>query len=412
MQDGQRSSLQHVSPHRASPATCAAYAVDAATGRGRRVWEAPSATRTDFQRDRDRVIHSAAFRRLALKTQVFLPDFGDHYRTRLTHTIEVAQIARTIARALRLDEDLTEALALAHDLGHTPFGHTGEDALDTAMQAYGGFDHNAQTLRIVTLIERRYPTFDGLNLSWDTLDGLINRSGDARERSAQWSAWHHGDLACLAAQDAWCRSLGSFPNPAAEAQAAAVADDIAYNAHDVEDGLQAGLFTLADLDAVRLLAEMKTALRVEQPGLADDLLVRALTRDLVGRFVEDAVAESRARLARLTPGSADAVRERSEPVVALSAARIEDSRQLKAFLFERMYRHPSLVVVRRRAWTIVRDLAAKLLAEPGLLPPEWRAADRSEAAHARRVADYVAGMTDRYAVAEHRRLFDATPDLS
>lgn len=396
------------------PNPLAPYAADAAATRGRWVPEAASRTRNPFARDRDRIIHSAAFRRLALKTQVFLPDYGDHYRTRLTHTIEVAQIARTVARALGLDEDLTEALALAHDLGHTPFGHTGEDALESVLKPFGGFDHNAQTLRIVTLIERRYPAFDGLNLTWDTLDGLINRSGDARERSAQWLSWHHGGLACLSPDYDWCRTLGTFPNPCAEAQVAAVADDIAYNAHDIEDGLQAGLFALADLGTVEVLAETRRALSAADAGLDDLLLVRGITRDLVGVFVEDAIAESRRRLARAEPGSADAVRRHPEPLVALSPTRQADSRAIKAFLFERMYRHPRLVVVRKRAWDIVRDLASRMLDEPEALPAPWHAGSREAdpAAHARRVADYVAGMTDRHAVAEHRRLFDATPDLS
>lgn len=397
-----------------APRLLAPYAADAGTTRGRRVPEAVSPTRSAFARDRDRIIHSAAFRRLALKTQVFLPDFGDHYRTRLTHTIEVAQIARTIARALGLDEDLTEALALAHDLGHTPFGHTGEDALDAALKSFGGFDHNAQTLRIVTLIERRYPDFDGLNLTWDTLDGLVNRSGHAQARSAQWSVWHHGGLACLRGDDEWCRLLGAFPNPSAEAQVAAVADDIAYNAHDVEDGLQAGLFGLGDLEAVPVLADTRRALRAEHPGLDDTLLARGITRELVGVFVEDAIAESRLRLSRAEPLGADAVRQSAEPVVALSPTRQDDSRELKRFLFEHMYRHPRLVAVRKRAWRIVHDLAARMLDEPDALPIPWRADGEGAGptAHARRVADYVAGMTDRHAVAEHRRLFDDTPDLS
>ena len=399
-------------PH--APPGLAPYAAHAESSRGRRVPEAASPTRSAFARDRDRIIHSTAFRRLALKTQVFLPDFGDHYRTRLTHTIEVAQIARTIARALGVDEDLTEALALAHDLGHGPFGHTGEDALQAVLEPFGGFDHNAQTLRIVTLIERRYPAFDGLNLTWETLNGLINRSGEARLRPARWSAWHHDGLGCLAGNDDWCRTLGTFPNPSVEAQVAAVADDIAYNAHDVEDGLQAGLFTLADLEAVPVMSAVKTTLDAAEPALDDMLLVRGITRELVGVFVDDVIGESQRRLTCAEPTSADAVRRMPEPVVTLSPTRQDDSRRIKAFLFEHMYRHPRLVAVRRRARTIVQDLATRMLADPEALPAAWRAGSdsRDPGAHARRVADYIAGMTDRHAVAEHRRLFDATPDLS
>ncbi len=397
-----------------SPRPLARYAADAETSRGRRVPEAASLTRSVFARDRDRIIHSTAFRRLALKTQVFLPDYGDHYRTRLTHTIEVAQIARTIARALEVDEDLTEALSLAHDLGHTPFGHTGEDALDNVLRPFGGFDHNAQTLRIVTLVERRYAAFDGLNLTWETLDGLMNRNGNAAEHSAQWLAWHHGDLACLGQDDEWCVTLGAFPNPSVEAQVAAVADDIAYNAHDVEDGLQAGLFTLDDVEIVPVLADTKAALRAAEPDLDDGLLIRGVTRELVGIFVEDAITESRRRLIDAAPADADAVRRLPIPIIGLSPRRQRDSRQLKEFLLDRMYRHPRLLAVRKHARSIVQDLATKLLEEPQTLPPAWRTEgeDDRRVSHARRVADYVAGMTDRHAIAEHRRLFDDTPDLS
>ena len=366
-----------------------------------------------FQRDRDRIIHSSAFRRLALKTQVFLPDEGDHFRTRLTHTVEVAQITRTLTRALGLDDDLGEALALAHDFGHTPFGHTGEDALDEAMRAYGGFDHNAQTLRTVVLLERRYPQFDGLNLTWDTLDGLLKRGGASATRRAG-VLWHHDGLACFAQDDEWTQAFARFPSPSGEAQAAAVADDIAYNAHDIEDGLQAGLFSLSDLDDVDVLHSVKGALLEAHPGLDDDLVTRGVTRELVGLFVEDAIAESRRRLAAAAPDSADAVRGLDSPVVMLSPAATLASDAIKAFLFDHMYRHPRLLTVRMRAKQIVRDLAEKLLSEPQHLADEWRPAAEAGPTpyeHARRVADYVAGMTDRYAEAEHRRLFDETPVL-
>jgi dGTPase len=400
-----------------TPAPCggAPYAADPRAGRGRRISENPSSVRTDFQRDRDRIIHSSAFRRLALKTQVFLPDEGDHFRTRLTHTIEVAQIARTITRALGLDDDLGEALALAHDLGHTPFGHTGEDALDESLAAFGGFDHNAQTLRIVVLLERRYPGFNGLNLTWDTLDGLLKRGGPIGDIQGRQASWHRHGLLCFAVDDEWTRAFDRAPYPSAEAQAAAVADDIAYNAHDIEDGLQAGLFTLDDVDEVALLERVKTSVVLSHPGISDDLIVRGLTRELVGVFVEDTIAESRKRLAEAKPDSPEAIRVLDHPVVSLSPAMTAASDAIKAFLYARMYRHPRLVNVRSRAKQIVRDLAGKLLSEPWQLPPEWRPLEGSnpqtETEHARRVADYVAGMTDRYATAEHRRLFDATPEL-
>ena len=391
----------------------APYAADPQRGRGRRVLEPVSATRTTFQRDRDRIIHSSAFRRLALKTQVFLPDEGDHFRTRLTHTVEVAQITRTITRALRLDDDLGEALALAHDVGHTPFGHTGEAALDVAMQAYGGFDHNAQTLRVLVLIERRYPTFDGLNLTWDTLDGLIKR-GPTAAAFDQQTRWHRQGLACFEAQDQWTSDLFRYPQPCAEAQAADVADDIAYNAHDIEDGLNAGLFNLDDLDEVELLATVKRRIVDLYPGIDDRLVIAGVTRELVGLFIEDAIRESGERISAARPDNADAVRALDHRVIGLSAPMLAASEATKAFLFSRMYRHPRLLQVRTRAKQIVEDLAGRLMTEPACLPATWHGlggAARSEQDHARHVADYIACMTDRYAEAEHRRLFDATPEL-
>lgn len=378
--------------------------------RGRFFAEPPSATRTAFQRDRDRIVHAAAFRRLALKTQVFLPDEGDHYRTRLTHTIEVGQITRTLTRALGLDDDLGEALALAHDLGHTPFGHTGEDALSEAMRAFGGFDHNAQTVRVVTLLEHRYPTFPGLNLSWETMEGLTARGGRLSIVADATSAWFRAGVPCLAS-GGWAKDFDATRHASAEAQAAALADDIAYNAHDLEDGLQAGLFGLEDLDSVPLLAATRDTLSAT-PGMDRDLLVRGLARELVGLFVEAAIAESRRRLDEARPESADDVRRADRSLIALSAPLAAASDAIKAFLFARMYRHPKLIDTRLRASQIVKDLAFRLLEAPNLLPAEWRSGGREEPlAHARRVTDYVAGMTDRFAMAEHRRLFDATPEL-
>ena len=390
----------------------APYAADPGATRGRAFREASSRSRNEFQRDRDRIIHSTAFRRLALKTQVFLPEEGDHYRTRLTHTIEVAQITRTITRALGLDDDLGEALALAHDLGHTPFGHTGEDALDEGMATFGGFDHNAQTVRILTLIERRYPDFPGLNLTWDTIEGLLKRGGRAPALSSDRDRWHLGDLPGLDTD--WADSFERTNQPSGEAQAAALADDIAYNAHDLEDGLQAGLFGPDELDAVPVLAQVKRNLLTSYPGLTPDLLIRGMARELVGLFVEDAIAESRRRFACAKPSSADDLRALPEPVVALSPKKSDANHAIKTFLFARMYRHPRLLPQRSQARAIVADLTAAMLNDRRLLPEVWQAADDGPGApsrHARRVADYIAGMTDRFATAEHRRLFDGSGDL-
>ncbi len=392
--------------------TKAPYAACESGSPGRLLPENSSATRTEFQRDRDRIIHSSAFRRLALKTQVFLPDEGDHYRTRLTHTIEVAQIARTISRALALDEDLTEALALAHDLGHSPFGHTGEDALDRCVAAAGGFDHNEQTIRIVTELEKRYPTFDGLNLTWDTLEGLVKRNGPLIGPHAAKSAAGRIPAAILSLDARFGFSLDTFPG--AEAQVAAVADDIAYNAHDLEDGLDAGLFGLEDLQTVGCLAEILAGIASESPGLDRERTVRALVRTMVGVFVEDAIAEGRRRLEEAQPRDAWAVRRLGRPVVALSPDLEIRSRAVKRFLFARMYRHPRIMRVRAQSAAIVTELAERLIAAPQLLPAKWAAqavAGPGAPATMRLVADYIAGLTDRGAVAEHRRLFAVTPDL-
>lgn len=399
-------------PPRSSPEPLAPYRCLPEQGRDRFVPEAASATRSAYQRDRDRIIHSTAFRRLALKTQVFLPDEGDHYRTRLTHTIEVAQITRTLTRALGLDDDLGEALALAHDFGHTPFGHTGEEALHDAMLAFGGFDHNAQTLRVVTLLERRYPRFPGLNLTWDTLEGLFKRGRRALDSGAR-ARWFRSDVPCLADTN-WSESFDATPYASGEAQAAALADDIAYNAHDLEDGLQAGLFGLVDLDAVPLLRRTRDGLRNADPGLDDDLVIRGLARELVGTFVVDAITESRRRLNEAAPLSAADVRRAEHALIALSEPFTCASEAIKDFLSAHMYRHPRLLDMRARSKRVVQDLAERYLTVPDLLPPHWRdpaEPDRPPSHHARRVTDYLASMTDRFAIAEHRRFFDAPFDL-
>ena len=392
----------------------APYACDPSRTRGRLHPEEDSPTRSVFQRDRDRIIHSTAFRRLKHKTQVFVFHEGDHYRTRLTHTIEVSQIARALARSLGLDEDLAEALALSHDLGHTPFGHTGEDALDALMAEHGGFDHNAQALRIVTRLERRYAAYDGLNLVWETLEGLIKHNGPLLRPdglpTARYAA--RGIPGAILQYNA-LQDLELTTHASAEAQAAAIADDIAYNAHDLDDGLRAGLF---DLDAVRevpFLYGLLTDIDALYPGLEWTRRVHELTRRVITRFVEDAIRESERRIAALAPQSPEDVRAAGRPVVAFSVETAEADRAVKAFLYPRMYRHPRVVRIREQADAILRDLFSRFTADLAAMPPEWRAGldGADEPRVARRVADYIAGMTDNYALQEHRRLFATTPEL-
>ena len=381
----------------------APYACRADRSGRRLIAEAQPSDRTPYQRDRDRILHSTAFRRLALKTQVFMPGTDDHYRTRLTHSLEVAQIARSMARSLALDEDLTEALALAHDLGHAPFGHTGEDALDAALAPWGGFDHNVQSLRVVLDLEQRYLDFDGLNLTWDTLEGLSKRSGPCLDPPP-----------LLQGYDALI-GLDLDVHPSAEAQVAALADDIAYNAHDVEDGLRAGLLELEDLDAVSCLRALRRSIGQGRARLDLSRVPYALARGLVNTFVTDALGETRRRLAALAPADAAALRRLGQPVVASSPPFAEAAAAIKAFLFAKLYRHPHLLATRAQAHALVADLARRFLAEPDLLPESWAAkatGDGSPATRARTVSDYMAGMTDRHAIAEHRRLFDATPDFA
>lgn len=380
----------------------AAYATDPAQTRGRLVPEPESATRTPFQRDRDRIIHSTAFRRLKHKTQVFIAHEGDHFRTRLTHSIEVAQIARALARALRLDEDLAEAVALVHDFGHTPFGHTGEDALDEKMRPWGGFDHNAQSLRIVTELERRYADFDGLNLSWETLEGLVKHNGPLT-----------GDLPpAILAYDAR-HDLELDRHAGLEAQAAAIADDIAYDTHDIDDGLRAGLISLDMLEEVPLCAEILAGVRSRYPALDPVRTAHELMRRQITLMVEDVIATAAANLERLAPRSVADVHGAGITLVNFSDRMRKAESELKSFLYSHLYRHPQVMNVRASADTIVRDLFDRYMADDAALPEDWR--ERlpmlDEAARARHVADYLAGMTDTYAVREHRRLFDHTPDL-
>jgi len=386
-----------------SGARLAPYACDPKRSRGRLVEEPESATRTAYQRDRDRIIHSAAFRRLKYKTQVFVFHEGDHYRTRLSHSLEVAQIARSLARALELNEDLAEALALAHDLGHPPFGHAGEQALEEAMREFGGFDHNAQTLRILTKLEQRYAEFDGLNLTWETLEGVVKHNGPlvGGNRSRPLP-----DI--IAAYNA-LNDLELSSQPSAEAQVAALADDVAYNNHDIDDGLRAGLFEIEDLAEVPLVGATFAAVAERYPGLERARLVHESIRRLIDGMVTDVLAETRRRLAEARPASPADVRASGRPVVAFSGEMRENERALRAFLFERMYRHFRVNRMTSKARRVVGELFTLFLAEPQCLPTEWGtlAGPARSAETARVVADYIAGMTDRYALDEHRRLFDA-----
>lgn len=392
----------------------APYATDPAATRGRLIGEPASPTRSDFQRDRDRVIHSTAFRRLKHKTQVFVHHEGDHYRTRLTHTLEVSQIARALARALGLDEDLAEALALSHDLGHTCFGHTGEDALDACMADHGGFDHNAQALRIVTRLERRYAGFDGLNLAWETLEGLVKHNGPLLGADGRPTARHAeaGIPAAILEYDAH-HPLELSRHAGPEAQAAALADDIAYDSHDLDDGLRAGLFTLDDLGEVPFLRGLLDEIAALHPGLAPSRTIHELARRVITRFVEDVIAEGARRLARLGPATVADIRAAGAPVIAFSAPVVAADAGIKRFLYARMYRHPEVMAVRAKADAIVGDLFAAFAADPSRMPEAWRAGleGAPESRVARRIADYIAGMTDTYAVLAHRRLHATTPDL-
>ena len=388
----------------------AAYACDPAQTRGRFYEEPESPTRTPFQRDRDRIIHSTAFRRLKHKTQVFIAHEGDHYRTRLTHSIEVAQIARALARALCVDEDLAEAIALVHDFGHTPFGHTGEDALDAMMKPWGGFDHNAQSLRIVTRIERRYAEFEGLNLSWETLEGLVKHNGPLTDGEGRGLK---GPVPATIVNFSELFDLELDRFASVEAQAAAIADDIAYNTHDIDDGLRAGLLSLGMLDAVPLPAGILAAVRAKYPRLDDVRTGHELMRRQITAMVEDVIGTARANLDALKPASSADIHNAGRPVVTFSAEMAAKEKELKTFLYANLYRHPSVMAVREGADTIVRDLFGHYFANPRDMPEGWREGlDRAEdRIKARDVADFIAGMTDTYAIKEHRRLFDRTPDL-
>ncbi len=378
--------------------TLARYAVRAETARGRLYPEPESATRSPWQRDRDRVVHSSAFRKLQYKTQVFVNHEGDFFRTRLTHSIEVAQIARTVARALGLDEDLTEALALAHDLGHPPFGHAGEEALNLGMKPFGGFNHNAQSLRVVTVLESRYADFDGLNLTWETLEGLAKHNGPVVRPPpymAEYNDRHHLEL---------------HTHASAEAQVAAMSDDIAYHAHDLDDGLRAGLFTPDDLAHLPVVSDALRAARMASLDMPPPRLRHEMIRRVIDTLVSDLLAESLARLAKLDPDDAVAVRRAKKPVIAFSEPVAEANRVIKEFLFARMYRHWRVNRMTNKARRLTTDLFTLLHGDPSMLPGDWRAkaGEAGTQRAARIVGDYIAGMTDRFAMDEHRRLTDIT----
>lgn len=386
----------------------APYAELAANSRGRLFPEPPSRTRNAFARDRDRIIHSTAFRRLKEKTQVFVAHEGDHFRTRLTHSLEVSQIARSLAHALRLDEDLAETVALAHDLGHPPFGHAGEDELQLQMEPWGGFDHNVQTFRVVTKLETRYPEFDGLNLSWETVEGVVKHNGPVSHMLDQPSWRAIADYA----RD-WDLRLDSFAS--LEAQCAAIADDIAYNNHDVDDGIQAGLFTLADLTDIPMIGPIIRQTRKDWPDLNERMIRLEAVRRMIGAMVEDVLTETERRLAEDGIRSVEDVRTARRTLVQFSDPMLADLGVLRRFLFERMYRHYRVNRTRSQARRILAEMFQLFMAEPEVMPTEWGARAASEDPHkrSRAVCDYIAGMTDRYAVSEHRKLFnlDAGIDL-
>ena len=390
------------------------YACDPDRSRGRLFTEPPSRTRSPFRRDCDRVIHSTAFRRLKHKTQVFIFHEGDHYRTRLTHSLEVAQIARALARQLGLDEDLTETLALAHDLGHPPFGHAGERALDGCLKAHGGFDHNAQTLRVVTSLEHRYPEFGGLNQTWESLEGIVKHNGPLTERSgAPVGRYLESGIPVGISDYNTTYDLELWSYASLEAQVAAFADDIAYDAHDIDDGLRAGLFVVDDLKEMPLTGAIISDIGRHYPGLDEVRRGAELVRELISHFIGAVSAETTRRLAAAQPQSAHDVRHHHAPLVGFPPEVAEQEAAIKAFLYRRMYRHRRVMQIMGDAEGVVRNLFERYLSSPGDLPAEWveGTEQETEAARSRRIGNFIAGMTDRFALIEHQRLFDSTPDL-
>jgi dGTPase len=378
------------------PSSLASFATKPADSLGRFYPEPESATRTCYQRDRDRVIHSTAFRRLKHKTQVFVQHEGDYYRTRLTHSLEVAQIARSLARVLALDEDLAEAIALSHDLGHTPFGHSGEEALSEATAQFGGFDHNAHALKLVTKLEHRYAEFDGLNLTWETLEGLVKHNGPLAGRPLPQPIASFDRL--------WPLDLGGWPG--LEAQVAALSDDIAYVNHDIDDGLRAGLFGIGDLADAPLAGAHVIAVQRRFGELEMSRFIGQLVRTLMSALIEDLLAETRRRIGGAVVSSAVEVRGHAQALAAFSSGVAEEIAALKAFLFQRMYRHPLVMESMGKAKQVVTELYERLSADPSLLPTDW-AADCGAPGGAQTAAivrDYIAGMTDRFALEEHAKI--------
>ena len=367
----------------------AVYACDPAVSRGRRFAEPSDISRTEYQRDRDRIVHSGAFRRLEYKTQVFVNHEGDLFRTRLTHSIEVAQIARSVARNLSLNEDLTEAISLAHDLGHTPFGHAGQDALNSCMKNYGGFEHNLQSLRVVDRLEERYGAFDGLNLTYETREGILKHCD--KETAARL-----GDVGQRFLEDR---------RPSLEAQLANMADEIAYNNHDVDDGLRSGLLSVGQLKDVGLFARFWKEVHQALPDITERRAIHETIRRMIGALICDLTQTSMARIRDADPRSVDDVRD-AEPLIAFSDAMASESGVLKQFLFEHLYRHHQVNRMTSKARRIVRKLFSIFMEEPQLLAPEYRSASGDEYEQARKIADYIAGMTDRYAMRQYRLLFE------
>ncbi|ENN92420.1 deoxyguanosinetriphosphate triphosphohydrolase [Bartonella bovis] len=386
----------------------AIYSTNPQKSRGRLFNETVSATRTSFQRDRDRIIHSNAFRRLKHKTQVFIADESDHYRTRLTHSIEVSQIARTLARALYLDEDLAEAIALVHDFGHTPFGHAGEDALNEAMAPYGGFDHNAQALRIVTKLEHRYANFDGLNLTWETLEGLVKHNGPlfgphSSNKNVpidilQYNAQQDLELDCFAGLEAQC---------------AAIADDIAYNAHDIDDGLRAHFLTINQFENIALTASLLHNIEQEYPQLDQTQRGYELVRRQITVMVEDVIEQSQKNLAFIKPESVNDIYQAGQTIVTFSPTMVIQEKQLKDFLFKNLYYHDQVLTRRNAAKRIIQKLFDCYYKNPELMPENWcnKITHLTNQELARLIADFLSGMTDHYALREYHRLFDHTDDF-
>ena len=353
--------------------------------------QGPRGPRDIFQRDRDRIVHSVAFRSLRHKTHVFVAPDGDHFRVRLTHSIEVAQIGRTMARALGLNEDLTEALCLAHDLGHPPFGHAGEDALSAALSDAGGFDHNGHTLRLVTRLETPYPDFDGLNLSWEALEGLAKHNGPVAG-----PGW-----AMAEADAAFPLDLSTWPG--LEAQVAAIADDIAYDNHDIDDGLRAGILQLDELFELPIVRRLWTAIERRHPGLDQTRKLKALVRDGIGTMVGDVLSETERRVSDSGVETSDDIRSAGQGLAGFSSTMADEERSLKAFLYDRLYNSSSLTAVRLEAQRVVANLAAAYRDDPKLLPDGW-AQGEGETARLRAIGDFIAGMTDRFAIARHEQL--------